>query len=299
MKKEIKIIILIILVFVLIFTYFYLITEYGFKKKDGGGDEFVDKKEKIVKDDGIDRERYKKEDLPDIKAQAIEAKARKMLCDFDFIGAEKHIANEMSGYKIKDTPENKKLKLLINEIATMGSLPAMRERGENREVREIIRGLKDPENFFIATIWLDANERLYLIKSTDSLNPFFINDENTALKVDVLEKNEGTAKDFPRIPSVEKDIPNIKNITEIKFEAEGNDLIAYIVEDEKGLHFYKMIEEVEGSTIYFTIEEWDAFQRKINKNLKKDNNSLREEDNQEEYDLPNDETREGGEGNIG
>ena len=53
-----------------------------------------------------------------------------MLCDFDFIGAEKHIANEMSGYKIKDTPENKKLKLLINEIATMGSLPAMRERGE-------------------------------------------------------------------------------------------------------------------------------------------------------------------------
>lgn len=207
---------------------------------------------------------------------SVEKKARKDISNFNFRDANDYIDEKLSNYDIENLSVNfKDFANMYFDLPIMCQFEFLKSHKENKQIRELIKNLQDVENFFVSVMWLDRQEREYLIYMDDSINPVF----NGGIKItnkQKVDKNEEIDLD-----RVDVRYSNIEDIIKIEFEIEGNDLIAYIVKTEKGLGFYKITEKNKGSTRYYTIDEWEEIYKEINDGLRTTKKSNDVEENNE------------------
>lgn len=196
--------------------------------------------------------------LSEAMARTIEEEARRLVADFKFFEAERYVANAIAQYNIKDSESFKYIKGMYDEFPIICKFSDLLSYGENQLLIDSIKSLKDNENFFISVMWLEMGNREYFIETTDSVNPVFSGG------ITVLDRNIVKAEDREVLGRVGDKIKDIEEIVEYKFDIEGNVLLAYIVEGKDRLHFYKIVEEVEDSTYYYTISEWQDLFRELN-----------------------------------
>lgn len=171
--------------------------------------------------DNVDK---KNEEMPVINNTLVldktyDIEIRNMIRKFEFQKANKYVS-EITNEAIK------------NDLPIMCSFETLAYYEQYNELRNLIKNLKDIENFFVSAMWLSSEERKYLIEDLDSLNPEFYGE-----------------------------ISIIKNIdNEIEFKIEGNKLICYIKQKEDGgfyINNIKAIEMKDGYN-YFTLREWES-----------------------------------------
>lgn len=265
--KKIMIGIVIILGIIIAMRLMPSITEdEEFKETEEGVITLIEKEEQEDEEDEDEvEEEYKGKSLPNFVFDDVRQVASEHLINFEFTKAVNSISNNLEGYNTEDSEVYNDYLDTYKELALMSKFESMKEYGEDSYLRESIEGLRVPDNFLISVMWLDSFERRYLIKTSKSLNPIF-NGGVIIKKSKIVEK-----EDSPHLKNVEISIKDIKEIIEYEIEIEENELLAYVVVDSSGnLFFYTMIEKVEGSTSYITIEKLDSYLNTIKGNLSND-----------------------------
>lgn len=184
-------------------------------------------------------------------ASSIEQQARNKVSQFDFVGAERYLADTIADYDINNSPSFNRIKNLYHDLPSMAKFPYMLESGQDNILKEIISGLEDSENFFTSVMWLERPDRESFIYMDDSISPVFYGG------VKVLKKEIIDEKDIQ--DEIKRRFKDIDEVIKFEFDIEDNILLAYIVKSNNKFHFFKIEEKIKGSTLYYTINEWRDF----------------------------------------
>lgn len=191
--------------------------------------------------------------------KTIEKSARAKIANFQFSKAEKDITDAIKTYNIKDSSSFKDIEEMYFDLPAMIQLPYLLSYEDNENIARLIKNLKDNENFFVSVMWLERPEREKFIYTGDSINPVFYGN------MEIISKNKINIQDILNIEAlknINKRIKNIEEIYEYEFEIENNVLIAYVVKANNSYGVYKIIEKIDDSTNYYTINEWNKILNK-------------------------------------
>lgn len=258
-----KVVFLVILMLVIVLCYFVIINKIIFSNKlnikNPSNNSDIEKQD-VNKEDNNNEEEDKKRIATKSVLDVIERETRKNISNFDFSLAERNMANKITNYDIDNSPDFESLKEMYFDLPIMAQFENLKKYEQYEQIKNLIKNIKDSENFFVSVMWLDMKERENFIYMDDSINPVF---DGT---IEIINKNIVKQTERDVLDRVNVRFSNIKEIIEIEFKIEDNYLIAYIVKLEDELKFYKIIEKIEGSTHYITIEEWERIYRRIERN---------------------------------
>lgn len=217
---------------------------------------------------GIKNENKEKE-ITEIKLEVInlertEKEVRKLISQFKFYEANEHLTLYLNSIDREEALKNEGISNLYYDLPILCKLEEMSLSNNKKLVRDSVLNLLDIENFVIATLWLDDEQRNYILQHEDSLNPIFWGD----IEIESVEEVTMEDKEYKRLRSRNK---KISVGYKAHFNIGEDNLIAYISEVEDGSYVFEaIIEEVEGSTIYYTKKEWEDIYKIIQENLGKE-----------------------------
>lgn len=200
-------------------------------------------------------------ELTEATAKTLEEQARRLYREFKFVEASEFLTDIVNDYKVEDSEYFSNLETLYRESSLMYYLPLV--EGDNDQVISIVRSITDVENHMLATLFIDSSLRDYLIHTEDSISPIFYGGVNVKTKR-LLSKDDFNYKEAIR------DNNDIENMFEFEITVETFAFKAYIVESKKDTYFYKIVEEEENSTPFYTISEWREIDKKFNQKSKKE-----------------------------
>lgn len=178
---------------------------------------------------------------PDIAASK-EKEVRSLLRQFKFDEAGEVARDALNRFNAEENGE------ILNQLNYEAALMANLDSYDTRNLREIVSGIKDPENHFLAVLFVRAEDRDQIIVSPDSLNPVFYSPVRIK-SFKIIEKED---------PLVEKylNLDEVAKVYKFNFVIDNNELYALQAEMNNGEQvFLGMFEVNKGSTYYKTVKE--------------------------------------------
>ena len=185
-------------------------------------------------------------------AKEIESVSRQYVSNFEFTEAEQYMTNRLSDLNVLDSDAFEGIKKYYYDLPFLCQLPELKEYEDTETMLNLIEGLKDEENYLIASLFLERPDRLTLFKTPESLNPVFYG----TIDVKGVEEVDRSDSIYKEVDFFYKDKAPFK-VTKISFEIEKNPLKAYIVNANNKLDLYKIMDEDGYESVYYTIDEWN------------------------------------------
>lgn len=192
----------------------------------------------------------KKEVLDDFSSKSIVEQTKKLLYDFEFSKAHEQLSEAIRAYSLEGLPDS--IKVLREETALLSNFKAMLESNHSDMVIDAIKSLKDVDAFLASSLFLNQEDRRYLIESIKSINPVFKGTINLISKKNITE--DYLSEGIEELHSM----TSIEEVYRHEFKLEGNIVRSYIVKTEGEFRIATMIGDASNKTRYYTIEEWDS-----------------------------------------
>lgn len=211
-------------------------------------------KDENKKDDELD---YGNKNAPLIsKAEAtiIIDKARQFIRNAQWDNAYALIQDTVNKYNL-DTEEGKIIQTLYYDATLALNLKG----AEYKMYKNIISGIKDPENLLCIVLQIPEELRRDIIVNEDSLSPIV----DPPLIVNSISEEKGEMFQYASY------IKNMDKMYKIDFIADSIPLEAYIIKFKEGNIKLYMIKAKDGVKHYFkTIKQWKDIDEMIDKNMK-------------------------------
>lgn len=198
----------------------------------------------------VDEVETKKEVLDDSTAMKIMEQTKKHLYAFEFLTAHEFLSEAILAYSLEELPDD--IQLLREETAMLSNFKAMLESNHSDRVIDAIKSLKDVDAFLASSLFLNQEDRRYLISSIKSINPVFKGTVELISKKNITENY--LSDEIEELHSM----TSVEEVYRHEFKIEGNIVRSYIVKTEGKFRIATMIGDTSNKTHYYTIEEWDS-----------------------------------------